>query len=132
MAILKTSNGRHKYFDDDSRKDVLDYILDPVKMPHGYCGKYTVDQENPHESMLLIAERYGKTFGVKLRHFIISFDPSELTDPKKAYDIALDIADFFIRDYQTVFAVHEDKDHLHIHFVINSISYVNGERYYGK
>lgn len=34
-------------------------------------------------------------------------------------------------EYQTVSAVHEDKQHLHIHTVINSVSYVDGHRYRG-
>ena len=34
--------------------------------------------------------------------------------------------------YQAVFAVHEDKPHLHIHLVFNSVSYVDGSRFGGK
>ena len=33
--------------------------------------------------------------------------------------------------YQVVYALHEDTDYPHIHFVFNSICYQNGQRYRG-
>lgn len=35
-------------------------------------------------------------------------------------------------DYQILSAVHENTDHIHIHFVMNRISYLDGSRYQGK
>lgn len=39
---------------------------------------------------------------------------------------------FYADTYQIVYAVHEDAAHLHIHFVMNMISYLDGKRYAGK
>lgn len=132
MATLKTANGINKYFDDNSREDVINYILRIDKTIHNLYGSNMRDISNAATIMDNTAEKFSKASGVKLRHFIISFEPTEVTEPTVAYDIAKRIAAFFFGEYQTVFAVHEDKPHLHIHIVINSVSYTDGHRYYGK
>ena len=130
MAILKTANTRGKYYEDHAKEDVIRYILNPFKAKR-YVGAYGVNINCPAESMKLISEQFGKTNGVQLRHFIISFYPNELTDPAIANEIAKQFMLFFASEYQVIYAVHEDRLHIHIHIVINSVSYLDGHRYYG-
>lgn len=130
MAILKTANTTGKYYEDHAKEDVINYILNPLKAKR-YVGAYGVNMECPAESMKHISEQFGKINGVQLRHFIISFYPNELIDSVIANEIAKQFMLFFANEYQVVYAVHEDKPHLHIHVVINSVSYVDGHRYYG-
>lgn len=131
MAILKTANCKGKYRDSESKDDVIHYILNPVKMPHGFCGGAGVDPCCPVESMEIVSEQFGKEKGVQLRHFIISFFPDELKSIETANQIAQKIAHFMGREYQVVYAVHENPDNPHIHMVTNSVSYRDGHRYYG-
>ena len=131
MAILKTANGKGKYFNLDARELVTDYVLRPDKMIHGYCGGVCVDPICPAESMSLISEQYGKQDGVQLRHFIVSFMPYELSDPAIVNEIAQQITTVVGRDYQALYAVHEDKPHLHFHLIHSSVNYHTGARYYG-
>lgn len=130
MAVLKTANTKGKYYEAHAKDDVIKYILNPYKAPN-YCGAFGVDINNLAESMEAISSHYGKSGGVQLRHFIISFYPEEVNDAKTVNDIAQKFANFFFREYQVIYAVHEDKPHLHIHIVINSVSYIDGHRYYG-
>ena len=132
MATLKTANGTNKYFDDNSREDVINYILRCDKTIHNLYGSNMRDICSAPTVMNNTAEMFGKASGVKLRHFIVSFEPTEVSEPIVAYDIAKRSAAFFFGEYQTIFAVHEDKPHLHIHIVINAVSYMDGHRYYGK
>lgn len=132
MATIKTANGTNKYFDENSRQDVINYILRPDKTPHNLYGCNFNDIRNSAYFMDNTAAQFGKSKGVKLRHFIISFDPYDTDNPTSVYDMAEQISSFFFSEYQTVFAVHEDKTHLHIHIVINSVSFIDGHRYYGK
>ena len=81
--------------------------------------------------MEMVSAQFGKTSGVQLRHFIVSFDQTEVNDPMIVNEIARRFVEFFSNEYQVVYAVHEDKQYLHIHIVINSVSYVDGHRYYG-
>ena len=39
------------------------------------------------------------------------------------------MAENYMAGYQTVFVVHDNTDDLHIHFVINSLSYETGLKY---
>ncbi len=130
MAVLKTANTKGKYYETHAKEDVIKYILNPYKAQN-YCGTFGVNINNPAESMEMISSYYDKTSGVQLRHFVISFYPEEVDDAKTVNDIAKKFANFFFREYQVIYAVHEDKPHLHIHIVINSVSYIDGHRYYG-
>lgn len=131
MATLKTANGKGKYRDLDAKGDLINYILNPYKTPHNLTGGAGVDPNNIAYSMSEISANFGKENGVQLRHFILSFSPYELCDLEIAEQIARDVVHYFLREYQTVYSVHEDTDHLHIHIVINSVSHVDGHRYYG-
>ncbi len=131
MAILKTANCKGKYRDEESKEDVIQYILNPFKMPHNFCGGLGVDPICPSESMELVSEQFGKEKGVQLRHFIIAFAPKELPSMSAANQIAQRIVRFLGQEYQTVYAVHENPDCPHIHIVMNSVSYIDGHRYYG-
>lgn len=131
MAIFKTANGTGKYRDLRSRSDLISYITNPQKAPN-HVFYAMVDPSDPVGHMNRIATQFGKTDGVQARHFVFSFLPTEVNSPSVASCIAQDIALYFGQEYQTVAAVHEDKAHLHIHVITNSISYVDGHRYYGK
>ncbi len=131
MAVFKTANGKGKYHDTESKKQVIRYILDPSKMIHGYYGAFHVDTCNIVESMNEVSRHFGKSDGVQLRHFILSFDYEEVWSYKIVNDIAKKIAYRLGREYQIVYAVHETQSSPHFHFVMNSVSYVDGHRYYG-
>ena len=52
--------------------------------------------------------------------------------PFVAYQIAYQAAWYYGREYQILFAVHENKQLLHVHFVMNTVSYLDGHKYAGK
>ena len=134
MALFKFLNGKGRYHDDNARETVVEYILNPYKARHGYIGGGYVNMENVESivgSMNKVAQEFGKVNGVQLRHFVISFLPQETRDPYMVYQIGGQITMAICLEYQTVFAVHEDTDNLHIHLMLNSISHQDGHRYAG-
>ena len=131
MATVKTANGRGKYHDLNSRQDLISYICNPQKTPHHHIYYSHVSPNHPVEDMDQTAAQFGKADGVQARHFIFSFHPFELDSHIEAAHIAQEITACLGAEYQTVSAVHEDKQHLHIHTVINSVSYVDAHRYRG-
>lgn len=135
MALFKFLNGKGRYHNDDARTNMAEYILNPYKAKHGYIGGAYVNMESIESivhSMDKIAQQFGKTNGVQLRHFVLSFLPQETCDPREACRIGREIMSFVGQEYQAIFAVHENTANLHIHFMLNSVSHVNGDRYYGK
>lgn len=131
MAVFKTANGKGKYHDTESKKQVINYILNPDKMIHGYYGAFHVDTCHIVESMDEVSRRFGKSDGVQLRHFILSFDYDEIWSVKILNEIAMKVAYRLGKEFQIVYAVHETQSAPHFHFVMNSVSYVDGHRYYG-
>lgn len=131
MAILKPINKRGKYHDLDAREELARYIFNPQKMYSGYCGGVGVT-EDVVGSMNEIASRFEKTKGVQLRHMILSFSPEEIDDPEIVNEIACHVAMFIGQEFQVVFAVHENTENLHVHFMQNHISYKDGHRYSGS
>lgn len=131
MAILKDLNGYH-YRDAESRETVISYIFQPDKTPDGFTGCIGVNPSDIPNSMCETAAYYKKDSGVRLRHMVLSFSSSELTNPETAYRIGCEVMAHIYGEYQTVFAVHQDAANLHIHFVFSSVSYIDGHRYSGK
>lgn len=62
-----------------------------------------------------------------MRHFAVSFE--EDISPYDTYVPGLRIAAYYARRYRIVFGVHEDTDNVHIHFVFNTVSFVDGLKY---
>lgn len=72
---------------------------------------------------------FGQTGGRQGYHFIISLKPGEGTR-EQMYEITRQFAEEFLGgEYEGVFSVHTDKDHLHGHLVFNSVNMVTGRKY---
>lgn len=101
------------------------------KTPNGLVGGWAVDPGNAVEEMSLFAKLAGKEDGLRLRHFEISFPPKTFRDHKKGFEIAEKCALYYGDNHQIVYAIHEDKGHVHAHFVMNTVRYTDGKKYRG-
>ena len=75
-------------------------------------------------------QMFGKDSGVMYFHFVLSFPPGEKITPKEAHEYAMDYARRRWSNYEVVAATHSDVDHIHTHFIINSVSFENGKKYH--
>lgn len=91
-----------------------------------HCAPATARQE-----MQAVKKRFGKEKGVVAYHGYQSFAPGECT-PEMAHEIGVKLARQLWGDrYQVLVATHLDKEnHLHSHFVINTVSFVDGKKFY--
>lgn len=72
---------------------------------------------------------FGKTNKRQGYHIIISFAPGEATE-EQALDIVARFAQEYLKDkYEAVYAVHNDKKHMHGHIVFNSVSFETGMKH---
>ena len=90
------------------------------------CSAFTAYQE-----MTAVKRRFNKTEGVAAYHGYQSFAPGECT-PALAHEIGVRLAEMLWGDrYQVLVATHLDREtHLHTHFVVNPVSFVDGKRYH--
>lgn len=130
MAVFRVIHEAGKYQDEATRDTVLQYIGQPQKIQHGLVGGLAVNFETAALEINRLARCFGQNHGIRLRHWIISLYPNELTLPEIAA-FARQACAFYAGKYQIVYAVHEDVPHPHIHFVMNYISYLDGSRYRG-
>ena len=135
----------------DSLQRVLDYAANPDKTEYDALAKTLHYAENDAktqlneqarlvtgihcrtdhawEDMWAVQERFGKTGGVVALHAYQSFRTSEVT-PEQCHEIGVALArKVWGRRFQVLVATHMNTDNLHNHFVINSVSYVDGKKY---
>ena len=90
------------------------------------CHKDTAVQD-----MIAVKRKFKKTDGVIAYHGYQSFAEGEVT-PDTAHEIGKALAkELWGNRYQVLITTHLDKDsHIHNHFVINTVSYVDGKKYH--
>ena len=120
----KTSaRDREEKSDAGSQKgeDVLQQYVSGVN-----CSVITARSE-----MIAVKKRFGKENGIVAYHGYQSFAPGECT-PAQAHEIGVKLAKELWGDrFQVLVATHLDKSHhLHNHFVVNTVSFVDGKRYH--
>lgn len=81
--------------------------------------------------MLAVKKRFGKEEGIVAYHGYQSFAPGECT-PAMAHRIGVMLAEeLWGNRFQVLVATHLDKaNHLHNHFVVNSVSFLDGLKYH--
>lgn len=124
MSILKIVNGG--YTNDDAVQKLFSYITDYEKSD-GYVYGYNVIPELTVQMFMAVKSLYGKGNGKQAVHFIISFSPNECITADILFELAKCVSRYFY-EYQVVFAVHTSQKCLHAHFVVNTISFINGAR----
>lgn len=122
--------------------DVIDYAADPSKTDavmhdeniethQQFVTGINCLPTTARDEMQAVKKRFGKEDGVIAYHGYQSFAPGE-ADPKTAHEIGIRLAkELWGEKYQVVVATHLDKEnHLHNHFVVNTVSFVDGIRYH--
>lgn len=87
------------------------------------CTVYTSYLE-----MLTTKQTFSKTDGRQFYHFVQSFPDEDALTPEEANRIGLEFAAKQFPGFEVVVATHCDTDHLHNHFVVNSVSYQTGKK----
>lgn len=134
--VINYVANEEKTINEDFIKDlhrVINYTLDDYKTEQQYfstginCGVDTVYKE-----MIGTKKEFSKTGGILAFHGFQSFKEGELT-PEVAHEIGVKLAEELWGDrFEVVVSTHINTNHIHNHFVINSVSFKDGKRYYDK
>lgn len=129
MLIVEEIKGT--FADLNALYDVTSYAINDKKNPGHtvlWTGSFNVFNIIRAGEEFLHVKRYYNSFGSKLvRHFLVSFDDKDYITPPEAYLIASQICAFWADRFQVVYGVHTDTKHLHVHFVVNTTSFVDGK-----
>ena len=75
---------------------------------------------------------YGKNDKILAHHYVQSFSPKENITPELAHKIGEELAECVAPGFQVIVATHVDRDHIHNHFLINSVSLETGSKWLGN
>ncbi|MBQ7009827.1 MAG: relaxase/mobilization nuclease domain-containing protein [Ruminococcus sp.] len=127
----KTDGNKYSEKQIQALHDVMDYASDDYKTERSlYVSGVNTTPDTAKRKMHQTKLRYGKTDGIVAFHAIQSFKPGEVT-PEIAHEIGKRLAKEMWGDrFEVVIVTHLNKEHLHNHFVINSVSFADGKKYY--
>lgn len=116
-----------------SLKDVLSYAKNETKTEHEiFCDGINCNVAIARDQFITVKKQFGKADGIQAYHGYLSFKETDLS-PELAQQIGMEFAKEVWGDrYQIVVTTHLNTEHLHCHFVINSISFVDGKRLWGE
>ena len=114
----------------DGLNEVLTYTTQGYKTNEKeYITGINCSPATAVKQMIHTKKSYGKDDGVLAFHAVQSFKPGELT-PEQCHEIGVRLANLMWGDrFEVVVSTHLDKQHLHNHFVVNSVSFMDGKKF---
>lgn len=131
MAINKTINKRTNTH--GAMRNCIEYVLKEQKISgkHVYMtgpAPEVINWSTAYSSFLKEKKLWNKDSGRMYNHNIISFHKSEQITLEEALEFGREFAERWFEGFQTLIAVHQDRDHVHIHLVTNTVSYQDGRK----
>lgn len=132
MAVNKTINKRTN--SHGAMRNCIEYVLRQDKTSElltYVTGPYCHDEINydlVYRTFLGEKKIWNKDSGRMYAHNIISWHKNEQITPGQAFEFGKEFVEKWFSGFQTLVTVHKDKDHIHCHLVINSVSYEDGKK----
>lgn len=122
MAIVKAVSSRA------SIGTAIKYITQTEKTEEKLISGINCTPVTAIDEMNATKELWNKTGGRQYKHFVQSFSPEEKITPEQAHKIALELMQERYKDYEIIIATHQDRDHIHSHIIVNSVSFQDGHK----
>lgn len=119
MAIIEAISSKANL------KTIINYVTQDKKTNSNLITGKDCLAESCLEEMLYTKNFYKKNSGRQYIHIIQSFDPKDNLSTEEIHNTGVKLAEKF-KTYQVLVATHIDKEHLHNHLIINSVSFENG------
>lgn len=132
----ETKTKKPKYSDKEwqALKDVLEYAKDEEKTEQQYyVSGINCNPDKARDQFVMVKEQYNKTGGIQAYHGYISFKDTDNLSPDLAHQIGMEfVGRVWGERFQVVVTTHLNTKCLHCHYVINSVSLVDGKRLQNK
>lgn len=130
MAIIKMLNSKTKQT-NASMKKAVGYSL-KMEAINNLASGINCNFDTAFEEFCLTKKIFHKEKGRLYIHFEQSFPPDADISPEQVHDLGrrlIEECDIF-KGFQVVIGTHTDKDHLHNHFVINTVNADTGQKWH--
>lgn len=122
MASVKSLSGKNKI------NRIVKYVKNPSKTNDDLISGINCNVDTCIDEMSYTKSYFNKNKNIQYFHVIQSFKPGEVT-PKKAHEVGKELTNNIAKNYECLVVTHIDKEHIHNHIVINSVSYKDGKKY---
>lgn len=128
----KTDGSRYTDTELQALTDVIDYAEDGAKTHNKvYVSGINLSPDIARDQIVMTKLQFGKTDKILAYHGYQSFLPGEVT-PNIAHEIGIKLAERLWGDrFQVLVTTHLDHEHIHNHFCLNSVSFVDGKKFRG-
>lgn len=125
----KTKNPNYTEKQYQALSDVIAYAKDEEKTEREfYVDGINCNPATARTQFITVKQSFGKTDGIQAYHGYLSFKEQNIT-PKLAHKIGMEFAkEVWGERFQVLVTTHLNTQHLHCHFVINSVSFTDGKR----
>ena len=112
---------------------VINYAKNGEKTEHGILvSAINCLPQNAYTEMMLVKKNFHKEDGRLGYHIIQSFNGNEIS-PEECNKLGIELAQSLWGDkYQVIVCTHTNKDNVHNHIVLNSVSFVDGSKYHNS
>lgn len=122
MAIVKVTNSKAGI------GKAINYVTQEEKTEEKLISGINCTPETALDEMNATKEQFRKTEGRQYAHYVHSFKPGENIDHEQAHKLALELSEKQFKGYEVLVATHKDKNHIHSHIIVNSVSYEDGRK----
>lgn len=114
-------------------KGSIDYCLQKYKtvdalMGRRYVSGINCNGLNAYKEFMTTKLANNANDGRYFYQYVQSFSPKDNVDYDKAHKIALEFAEKAWQGYEILVTTHCDRNHIHTHFIINSVSFETGKK----
>jgi len=88
----------------------------------------TLNWDTVYQSFREEKEIWNKDSGRMCAHYVLSFHENEKITPEEVLAFGQEFAEKTFPGHQVLMAVHQDRGHLHLHMVANTVSYEDGHK----
>ena len=116
-------------------KTAIAYVSKEEKTNQKLLSGYNLTApETTYEEMQITKEVWNKTDGRTYKHYVQSFAPDEEITPEQAHNIAKQFVENCqqFKGFELLIATHQDREHIHTHFILNSVSFEDGHKFQQK
>jgi len=130
LAMLDEQAREFDHWRSDGTGNAVDYIMQNQKTEiKKHVTGINCTPDNARENMIVTKKAWQKLSGNTGYHAYQAFKPGEVK-AEVAHEVGVKLANKLWGDrFEVMVATHIDRGHIHNHFVLNSVSFIDGKKY---
>lgn len=126
MAVIKVTNSKA------TLSKAINYVTKEEKTETRLISGHDCNPSTALEEMKATKEQFNKLEGRQYCHYVQSFAKTDNVNYEKAHEIGKEWAAKSFKGHEVLIATHQDKDHVHNHFIVNSVSHEDGKKFHSS